>query len=124
MCSFCSSFLTYYKVKSFGIRDRPVIMVNILKFQTFFFLFSNKMLVFRVGINKLLVRIANREDPDQTASLELSSKPFRQVTCVQNFIKVTVNFFFFISQPKHMLWVLKKNSHLDSSFEYPNICLN
>ena len=29
---------------------------------TFLFLFSNKMLVFRAGIHKLLVRIANRED--------------------------------------------------------------
>ena len=35
---------------------------------TFLFLFSNKMLVFRAGIRKMLVRIANREDPDQTAS--------------------------------------------------------
>ena len=34
------------------------------------FLFSNKMLVFRVGIHKMLARIANREDPDQTASEE------------------------------------------------------
>ena len=37
---------------------------------TFLFLFSNKMLVFRAGIYKMLVRIANREDPDQTASSE------------------------------------------------------
>ena len=37
---------------------------------TFLFLFSNKMLVFRVEIHKLLVRIANREDSDQTASSE------------------------------------------------------
>ena len=33
------------------------------------FLFSNKM-VFRSGIHKMLFRIANREDPDQTASEE------------------------------------------------------
>ena len=33
-----------------------------------FSLFSNKMLVFRAGIPKVHVRIANREDPDQTAS--------------------------------------------------------
>ena len=32
----------------------------------FLFLFSNKMLVFRAGIHKMLVRIANREDPDQS----------------------------------------------------------
>ena len=35
---------------------------------TFLILFSKKMLVFRAGIHKMLVRIANREDPDQTAS--------------------------------------------------------
>ena len=34
------------------------------------FLFSHKMLVFRVGIYKMLVRIKNRDDPDQTASSE------------------------------------------------------
>ena len=28
----------------------------------------NEMLVIRAGINKMLVRIANKEDPDQTAS--------------------------------------------------------
>ena len=32
---------------------------------TFRFLFSNTMLVFRAGIRKILVRIANREDPNQ-----------------------------------------------------------
>ena len=36
----------------------------------FLFLFSNKMLVIRVGIHKMLVRIANREDPGQTTSTE------------------------------------------------------
>ena len=36
----------------------------------FLFLFSNKMVVFSAGIHKFLVRIANREDPDQTASSE------------------------------------------------------
>ena len=35
---------------------------------TFLFLFSNKMLVIRAGSHKMVVRIANREDPDQTAS--------------------------------------------------------
>ena len=34
----------------------------------FHFLFTNEMLVIRTGIHKMLVRIANREDPDQTAS--------------------------------------------------------
>ena len=38
---------------------------------TFFsFLFSNKMLVIRVGIYKMLVRKENREDPDLTAFSE------------------------------------------------------
>ena len=44
--------------------------VNVLKFLTLFFLFSNKILVNRAGIHKMVVRIANREDPDQTASSE------------------------------------------------------
>ena len=35
-----------------------------------FLLFSNKMLVFKAGSHKMLVRIANREDLDQTASSE------------------------------------------------------
>ena len=35
-------------------------------FNTFLFLFSNEILVFRTGIHKMLVRIENREDPDQT----------------------------------------------------------
>ena len=37
---------------------------------TFLFLLSNKVLVFRAVIDKMLARIANREDPDQTASSE------------------------------------------------------
>ena len=37
---------------------------------TFVFLFSNRMLGFMARIHKMLVRIANREDPDQTASSE------------------------------------------------------
>ena len=45
-------------------------MMNILKFETFLFLFSNKMLVIRAGINKMLIRKANKEDRDQTASSE------------------------------------------------------
>ena len=45
-------------------------MVNVLMLRTLFFLVSNNMLIFRAGIHKLLVRIANREHPDQTASSE------------------------------------------------------
>ena len=32
--------------------------------------FSNKMLVFRTVIHKMLIRIANSEEPDQTAFSE------------------------------------------------------
>ena len=47
------------------------VTVNVPKISnTFLFLFSTKMLVFRAGIHKMLARIANRKDPDQTASLE------------------------------------------------------
>ena len=56
------------------------------------FLFSNKMLVFRAGIHKMVVRIANREDPEQTASSvavcsgsALFVLVFRQATSVRNF---------------------------------------
>ena len=34
------------------------------------YLSSNKVLVMRAGINQILVRRANKEDPDQTASSE------------------------------------------------------
>ena len=37
---------------------------------TFLFLFSNEMLFFMTGILKMVVRIANREDPDQIESEE------------------------------------------------------
>ena len=37
-------------------------------FKILIFLFSNKILVFRAGGHKMLVRTTNREDPDQTAS--------------------------------------------------------
>ena len=45
-------------------------MIDVLKFGTLFSLSSNKMVVIIAGIHKILVRIANREDPDQTASEE------------------------------------------------------
>ena len=46
-------------------------MVNVLKFaNTFFFLLSDKMFIIRAGTHKMLVRIANREGPDQAASSE------------------------------------------------------
>ena len=44
--------------------------VNVLKFRTLFSLFSTKLLVIKAGIHKMLVRIANSEDTDQTDSSE------------------------------------------------------
>ena len=38
--------------------------------KTFLTPLSNKMLVIKAGIHQMFVRIANREDPDQTASSE------------------------------------------------------
>ena len=44
-------------------------MVNVIIFNTFLVLFSKKKkLVSKAGIHKMLVRIANKEDPDQTSS--------------------------------------------------------
>ena len=54
------------------------------------------MLVFRARIHKILVRKANRENSDQTASLESDlglhclSRPFLQATGVWNFRTFTV----------------------------------
>ena len=64
----CDSSLLLSKV----VTCLPSSTVNALKFQTLYFLFSKKMWVtcIRAGIHKILVRIANREDPDQTASEE------------------------------------------------------
>ena len=60
---------------------------------TFLFLFSSKMLVIKAGIHKMLVKIANRKDPDQTANLGLRclSRPFKQSISVQNFRTFTVD---------------------------------
>ena len=61
---------------------------------TFLFLFSNKMLVIRAGNHKMLVRIANKEGFDQTASSLLGfcclSGPIWQATSVQNFRTYTI----------------------------------
>ena len=46
------------------------ITVPVLKFRTLHFLLANKMLIIRTGFHNTFVRIANREDPDQTASSE------------------------------------------------------
>ena len=47
-----------------------VVTVNVRKFQTLIVLFLKANLVFRTGMHKMHVRIANREDPGQTASSE------------------------------------------------------
>ena len=50
------------------------------------------MLVYKAGIHKMDVRIANREDPDQTASdlgMHCLSMLFWQATSVWNFRKFT-----------------------------------
>ena len=48
---------------------------------TFLLLFSNKIMVIRASIDKLLVRIANREDPDQTASSDLGLSCLTRPNC-------------------------------------------
>ena len=57
-------------------------LVNVLKILTLL----NKILDFRAGIHKMLVRIANRNDPDQTnLGLHCLCMPFWQTTSVRNF---------------------------------------
>ena len=41
--------------------------VNFLKFETHFYFYSQIQYFFWAGKHKMLVRITNREDPDQTA---------------------------------------------------------
>ena len=55
-----------YKWNSIYMAAGRTASVNVLKFRTLLFLFSSKMRVIKAGRHK----IANREDPDQTASLE------------------------------------------------------
>ena len=47
------------------------ISVNVLESVHFSFFSENKLLVMGAGIHKMLVRIANKEDADQTASSEV-----------------------------------------------------
>ena len=81
------------------LESYEVSTLNGLKFRNnFLFLFSNKILVIRAG--KMFVIIANREDPDQTASSEavnpglhcLSSqtRPYWPATSLWNFRRSTV----------------------------------
>ena len=54
-------------LKDHYLLRQEIFTINISN--TFLFFFSNQMLVnYWVRIHKLFVRIANKEDPDQTAS--------------------------------------------------------
>ena len=57
--------------------------------------FSNKIAVFRAGIQKIIVRITDRKNPDQTASFDLGlcclSSPFWKAASVRNFIILTAS---------------------------------
>ena len=69
---YCILFWLFYTDEQLRTLSKKSVIgyaVNVLKFQTLLFLFSNKMMV----IHKMLIRIANREDPDQTASSEAVS---------------------------------------------------
>ena len=55
---------TSYVIKGKGYGKCPKIS------ETFLFLFFKEMLVIRAGIHKMHVRMANRENSDQTASSE------------------------------------------------------
>ena len=86
--------LSMYSIRT-GWKSKCLKILN-----TFCPLFSNKMFLFRAGIYKMLVRIANREDPDQTASdlgLHCLSMLFWQATSVQSFRTFTVPMCFIIS---------------------------
>ena len=60
--------------------------VNFLKFRTFLLLFSDYMWVnIKARIHRVLVRIANREDTDQTATSEAVLSGFAlYVYCLVN----------------------------------------
>ena len=58
-----SSTLSVPTVSIFTVRCSKIL-------SSFLFLFSNEMLIIWTGIHKMLIRIANREDSDQTASSE------------------------------------------------------
>ena len=68
----CLSIVLTFSIAAYpvcyGITEN-LTTVNVLKnLNIFLFLFLNKMLVFRAESQKMLVKIANREDPDRTAS--------------------------------------------------------
>ena len=55
--------------KHFNFQCRPTVNVQKIS-STFLFLFFKSNVGFRAAIHKMVVRIANREDPDRTASSE------------------------------------------------------
>ena len=62
---------TFNLLHTYYIGHSGLITVNVLNFLTPFSICSQIIFcVFRTGIHKNAVRIANREDPDQTASSE------------------------------------------------------
>ena len=65
-------------------------------------MFSNQILVIRVGINKMLVRMANREDPDQTASSEAVWSGSMLLTVVKTTVMEKVELPLYPSQ-KHLI---------------------
>ena len=67
------------RIPGVSLRRRIVIYSKCSKIsKTFLRLFSNKMFVSRAGIHKMLVKITNREDPDQCdQGLHSLSKAFR-----------------------------------------------
>ena len=69
-------------LSSFDVIDSSEYTVNVQKLQTLFLFCSQiKMLVYRAGIHKMGVRIANSEDQKQTdLGLRYLSVPFWQAT--------------------------------------------
>ena len=65
-------FLSFLKVWSIGLISLPLVLMNRLNKSesAVFSLFLKDSFSRLFGIHKMLVRITNREDPDQTASSE------------------------------------------------------
>ena len=72
------------------VHSTNVFNENIIKYyskcskipNTFPILFSTKLLVIRAGIHIFLIRIANREGPDQTACLLLQNQSDLGLSCL------------------------------------------
>ena len=64
-CSYKLIKSNFYFLTSYGGQNS--LLMHVPLSNSFLFLFFNKMLDFRAGILKMLVRIINREDPGQTA---------------------------------------------------------